>query len=294
MQPSSCSLERLPLVEIIPPFAVGMEIQFVPCSGSTLVEALKEVPYKQVVARFSFAAFLPIKGHVFACGMNIHGQLGYGDTVDRRTLKIVELLEGVDPVGALDHGDEIGKTAPEILSSLKSHLAVQVCVWKRKTFVLVDTGSAYGLGQMGFGSFGFPDRGDSDKVTRPWILDNLRGHYISQMSTVYASEPLEYRHLDLPPNKELLDWNIRMKIVVGTIMRLEHLHDEASPSVIYEDFKSPNTSLEERNFWTCGFTISTELENSDITHPFPTKIAVLNANGEWVLPMTPQWPQAEG
>ncbi|WKA13383.1 hypothetical protein VitviT2T_030686 [Vitis vinifera] len=62
------------------------------------VEALKEVPYKQVVARFSFAAFLPIKGHVFACGMNIHGQLGYGDTVDRRTLKIVELLEGVDPV----------------------------------------------------------------------------------------------------------------------------------------------------------------------------------------------------
>ena len=38
-----------------------------------------------------------------------------------------------------------------------------------------------------------------------------------------------------------------MKIVVGTIMRLEHLHDEASPSVIYEDFKSPNTSLEERS-----------------------------------------------
>ena len=29
--------------------------------------------------------------------------------------------------GALGHGDEIDKTTPEILSSLKSHLAVQVC-----------------------------------------------------------------------------------------------------------------------------------------------------------------------
>lgn len=229
-----------------------------------LVEALKGVPCKQVAAGLSFTVFLTMKGHVYTCGTNTHGQLGHGDTVDRRTPKIVELLEGVGPVvqiaagpsyamavtddgtvhsfgsgsnfclghgeqhnelrpraiqsfrrktihvvrisagdehvvaldssgfvytwgkgycGALGHGDEIDKTTPEILSSLKSHLAVQVCARKRKTFVLVDTGSVYGFGWMGFGSLGFPDRGASDKVMRPWILDSLRGHYISQIST---------------------------------------------------------------------------------------------------------------
>lgn len=47
----------------------------------------------------------------------------------------------------------------------------------------MDTGSVYGFGWMGFGSLGFPDRGASDKVLRPWMLDSLRGHHISQIST---------------------------------------------------------------------------------------------------------------
>lgn len=60
---------------------------------------------------------------------------------------------------------------------------LQVCARKRKTFVLVDTGSVYGFGWMGFGSLGFPDRGVSDKVLRPRILDSLRAHHVSQIST---------------------------------------------------------------------------------------------------------------
>ncbi|PQM39023.1 ultraviolet-B receptor UVR8 isoform X1 [Prunus yedoensis var. nudiflora] len=52
--------------------------------------------------------------------------------------------------GALGHGDEIDKTTPELLNKLKSHLAVQVCARKRKTFVLGDNGSVYGCGWMGF------------------------------------------------------------------------------------------------------------------------------------------------
>lgn len=36
---------------------------------------------------------------------------------------------------------------------------------------------------MGFGSLGFPDRGVSDKVLRPRILDSLRAHHVSQIST---------------------------------------------------------------------------------------------------------------
>lgn len=85
--------------------------------------------------------------------------------------------------GALGHGDEIDKTLPEPLNSLKSHLAVQVCARKRKTFVLVDGGRVYGFGWMGFGSLGFPDRGVSDKVMKPLILDSLRAHHVSQIST---------------------------------------------------------------------------------------------------------------
>nr|GMD90170.1 ultraviolet-B receptor UVR8 [Ipomoea batatas] len=85
--------------------------------------------------------------------------------------------------GALGHGDEINKTTPELVNNLKSHLAIQVCASKRKTFVLVDDGSVFGFGWMGFGSLGFLDRGVSDKVGRPRVLDSLRSHHISQIST---------------------------------------------------------------------------------------------------------------
>ncbi|CAL5405820.1 unnamed protein product [Camellia sinensis] len=229
-----------------------------------LVEALKGIPCKQVGAGLSFTMFLTTQGRVYTCGTNAHGQLGHGDTLDRPTPTIVELLESVGSVvqisagpsyalavtddgttysfgsgtnlclghgeqhnelqpraiqsfrrkgihivrvsagdehvvaldssgivytwgkgycGALGHGDEIDKTTPELLISLKIHVAVQVCASKRKTFVLVDDGSVYGFGWMGFGSLGFPDRGASDKIMRPRILDSLRPHHISQVST---------------------------------------------------------------------------------------------------------------
>ncbi|XVE80169.1 hypothetical protein DITRI_Ditri14bG0118100 [Diplodiscus trichospermus] len=229
-----------------------------------LVEAMKGIPCKQVAAGLNFTVFLTRQGHVYTCGTNTHGQLGHGDTQDRPTPKMVELLEGVGSVvqiaagpsyvlavtdngavysfgsgsnfclghgeqhnefqpraiqtfkrkgihvlrvsagdehvvaldscgyvytwgkgycGALGHGDEIDKTLPLQLSSLTSQLAVQVCARKRKTFVLVDSGSVYGFGWMGFGSLGFPDRVVSDKVMKPRILDSLRGHHVSQIST---------------------------------------------------------------------------------------------------------------
>lgn len=229
-----------------------------------LVEALKSVPCKQVAAGLNFTVFLTREGTVYTCGTNTYGQLGHGDTLDRPTPTIVQVLEQVGPVvqisagpsyalavtgdgtvysfgsgsnfclghgeqhnefrpraiqtfrrkgihvvrvsagdehvvaldssgfvytwgkgycGALGHGDEIDKTTPEPLRSLISNLAVQVCASKRKTFVLMDSGSVYGFGWMGFGSLGFPERGASDKVMRPQILDSLRSHHISQVST---------------------------------------------------------------------------------------------------------------
>lgn len=93
--------------------------------------------------------------------------------------------------GALGHGDENDKTLPELLSGLRSRLAVQVCARKRKTFVVADDGSAFAFGWMGFGSLGFAagDRGSgggagsSDKVLRPRRLDCLGPHRVAQIST---------------------------------------------------------------------------------------------------------------
>ncbi|KAH7297231.1 hypothetical protein KP509_26G060500 [Ceratopteris richardii] len=49
----------------------------------------------------------------------------------------------------------------------------------------------------------------------------------------------------LPPDKEPLDWNARMKIAAGAAKGLEYLHDKANPPVIYRDFKSSNILLSE-------------------------------------------------
>nr|CAB3446696.1 unnamed protein product [Digitaria exilis] len=51
--------------------------------------------------------------------------------------------------------------------------------------------------------------------------------------------------LDLPLDKEALDWNTRMKIAAGAAKGLEYLHDKANPPVIYRDFKSSNILLDE-------------------------------------------------
>lgn len=165
----------------------------------------------QIAAGPSYMLAVTGNGVVYSFGSGSNFCLGHGEQHDelqpraiqtfrRKGIHVVRVSAGDEHVvaldssgyvytwgkgycGALGHGDEIDKTLPEPLSSLKSHLAVQVCARKRKTFVLVDTGSVYGFGWMGFGSLGFLDRGVSDKVLRPRILDSLRAHHVSQIST---------------------------------------------------------------------------------------------------------------
>ncbi|KAK8706453.1 hypothetical protein V6N13_050018 [Hibiscus sabdariffa] len=50
---------------------------------------------------------------------------------------------------------------------------------------------------------------------------------------------------DLPPGKEPLDWNTRMKIAAGVAKGLECLHDKASPPVIHRNLKPSNVLLDE-------------------------------------------------
>ncbi|RWW24840.1 hypothetical protein BHE74_00014016 [Ensete ventricosum] len=82
------------------------------------------------------------------------------------------------------HG-EAGRTIfrPTRIEALKGIPCKQVCARKRKTFVLTDEGSVFAFGWMGFGSLGFSDRGISDKVMKPRVLDSLKSHHVTQIST---------------------------------------------------------------------------------------------------------------
>ncbi|XP_062179733.1 receptor-like cytoplasmic kinase 185 [Phragmites australis] len=81
-------------------------------------------------------------------------------------------------------------------------------------------------------------------------LVNLIGYCADgdQRLLVYEFMPLgsleDHLHY-IPPDKEPLDWNTRMKIAAGAAKGLEYLHDKASPPVIYRDFKSSNILLGE-------------------------------------------------
>ncbi|GER56275.1 protein kinase superfamily protein, partial [Striga asiatica] len=55
---------------------------------------------------------------------------------------------------------------------------------------------------------------------------------------------LEDHLLDLPPNKQPLDWSTRMKIARGAARGLEYLHDMANPPIIFRDFKPSNILLD--------------------------------------------------
>lgn len=52
----------------------------------------------QVAAGLNFTVFLTRQGHVYTCGTNTHGQLGHGDTQDRPTPKMIEVLGDVGSV----------------------------------------------------------------------------------------------------------------------------------------------------------------------------------------------------
>ncbi|XP_038874380.1 serine/threonine-protein kinase PBS1 [Benincasa hispida] len=81
-------------------------------------------------------------------------------------------------------------------------------------------------------------------------LVNLIGYCADgdQRLLVYEFMPLgsleDHLH-EIPPEKEPLDWNTRMKIAAGAARGLEYLHDKANPPVIYRDFKSSNILLDE-------------------------------------------------
>ncbi|CAL9204368.1 ultraviolet-B receptor UVR8-like [Musa acuminata AAA Group] len=165
----------------------------------------------QIAAGASYAFAVTDDGVVHSFGSCTNFCLGHGNQLDElvpraiesfkmRNIHIIRIAAGDEHAvavdssgyvytwgrgycGALGHGDETDKTSPELLTSLECHLAVQVCARKRKTFVLTNEGCVFAFGWTGFGSLGFSDRGISDKVLQPCMLDSLRPHRVSQIST---------------------------------------------------------------------------------------------------------------
>ncbi|KAK1308751.1 hypothetical protein QJS10_CPA09g01590 [Acorus calamus] len=177
-----------------------------------LVESFEKLGHVvQIAAGASYSMAVTDDGTLYSFGSCTNFCLGHGDQHDglqpraiqsfkMRNIHVVRVSAGDEHVVALDsngfvytwgkgycgvlgHGDENDKTSPELLSSLKGHIAVQVCARKRKTFVLVDDGSVFAFGWMAFGGLGFSDRSFSDKVMKPRLLHSLKSHHISQIST---------------------------------------------------------------------------------------------------------------
>ncbi|CAN6991324.1 unnamed protein product [Brassica rapa subsp. trilocularis] len=168
-------------------------------------------PVVQIATGPSYVLAVTQDGSVYSFGSGSSFCLGHGEQQDEHQPRVIQAFKrkgvhilrvsagdehavaldsngrvytwGKGYCGALGHGDENDKITPQVLVSLNNCLAVQVCARKRKTFVLVEGGVLYGFGWMGFGSLGFPDRGVSDKVLRPRVLESLKPHRVSQVST---------------------------------------------------------------------------------------------------------------
>ncbi|XP_078427428.1 regulator of chromosome condensation (RCC1) family protein isoform X2 [Wolffia australiana] len=163
----------------------------------------------QIAAGSNYTLALARDGSLFSFGSSANFCVAHGDPRDQLSPRAVHSLRrtgvhvagvsaadehavAVDSAGrvhtwgrgycgALGHGDEADKVGPTAVAGLGSALAVQVCARKRKTFVVMDDGSVFGFGWLGFGSLGLA--GGSDKVLRPRRLDCLRDVHVAQIGT---------------------------------------------------------------------------------------------------------------
>eukprot|EP01018_Ginkgo_biloba_P023442 Gb_13972 [translate_table: standard] len=168
-------------------------------------------PVFQIAAGVNHTMAVTEDGTLYSFGYGSNFCLGHGDPRDelqpravqafkRKNIHVIRVSAGDEHsvaldssgyvytwgkgyCGALGHGDENDKTSPEMVAILQGHRAVQVFARKRKTFVLSDGGLVFAFGWMGFGSLGFVDRSNSDKVVSPRVLETLKGFHVSQIST---------------------------------------------------------------------------------------------------------------
>lgn len=172
-----------------------------------LVEALKGIPCKQVAAGLSFTMFLTRQGHVYTCGINTHGQLGHGDTLDRPEPKNIERLDSVASVVqiaagpsyalavaddgtlfsfgsgtnfCLGHGEQHNELLPRAIQYFKRkgiHV-VRVSAGDEHAVALDSNGYVYTWGKGYCGALG---HGDEIDKTTPELLSGLQSSLAVQV-----------------------------------------------------------------------------------------------------------------
>ncbi|XP_050369480.1 ultraviolet-B receptor UVR8 isoform X2 [Argentina anserina] len=172
-----------------------------------LVEAMKGIPCKQVVAGLNFTAVLTKQGHVYTCGANTHGQLGHGDTTDRPTPTLIEFLKQIGSVVqiaagpsyvlavtengvvysfgtgsnlCLGHGEQHDEFQPRAIQSLKRkgiHV-VRVSAGDEHAVALDSSGFVYTWGKGYCGALG---HGDEIDKTIPALLSRVQSQLAVQV-----------------------------------------------------------------------------------------------------------------
>ncbi|KAJ3706535.1 hypothetical protein LUZ61_010240 [Rhynchospora tenuis] len=173
----------------------------------TRIEALRGIPCKQVATGLSFTVILTRQGHVYTCGNNTHGQLGHGDTVERLTPAIIQLLaenSKVVQVAAgpsytfavtadgsvysfgsytnfcLGHGDQSDKLVPSAIQSFKRRDIHVVCVSAGDEHALAIDSSGY-VYSWGRGYCGALGHGNQNDKPSPELVTALKGQIAVQV-----------------------------------------------------------------------------------------------------------------
>ncbi|KAG5387434.1 hypothetical protein IGI04_038904 [Brassica rapa subsp. trilocularis] len=127
------------------------------------------------------------------------------------------------------NNEGVGKAEDQLALDVKRlNLNNQATGKKPQTFTYQELAAATG----NFSSDCFLGEGGFGKV--------FKGK-LEKLDQVVAIKQLDH----LPPGKNPLDWNTRMKIAAGAARGLEYLHDRMKPPVIYRDLKCSNILLGE-------------------------------------------------
>ncbi|CAN1243200.1 E3 ubiquitin-protein ligase HERC2 [Linum perenne] len=174
-----------------------------------LVESLKGVPCKQVATGLNTTVFLSRQGKVYTSGANTYGQLGHGDTLERTTPTIVQLLDtagfvvqiaagpsyvlsvtddgvvysfGSGSNFCLGHGEQHNEFQPRAIQTFrrKGIHVVRVSAGDEHAVALDSNGFVYTWGKGYCGALG---HGDETDKTLPVILNGLKNHLAVQIST---------------------------------------------------------------------------------------------------------------
>eukprot|EP00249_Psilotum_nudum_P011414 c23158_g1_i2 orf=819-2285(+) len=165
-----------------------------------LVAALKGIPCKQVATGLCYTVVLTKDGQVYTCGVNSHGQLGHGDTLEKTVPCKVEKLSSVGPVvqvsagashtlavtqegavysfgyGAnfcLGHGELASEVQPRIVEIFKQQntFVVRVAAGDEHSVALDSNGHVFTWGKGYCGALGHGD--ENDKPT-PELVASLK------------------------------------------------------------------------------------------------------------------------